>query len=575
MGGVPLLLMAAVIGITYGWQPNEDGGVDYIIQVPPDQVESVSAKGTINSVIPEHLCGRVTRVIVRVGNHPLPASSKAESHQQRSRSATLTSAQRAPRSLTKRPSNRIAAFKPDPDGQGLGLPATLSGSAGGPPAPALPPNMGGLNDAMTELSTGLAQRARNEIDRAESSAAATVQRGAEAMQRELAERTGQVSSADNLPGQGNSQTATNANDLRPKLPPFTGQTDSGLARVRTGGPTTDEANRRDNRWFEMNANGSRGPSTDPISKTGWPTTTAAESAVQAPATGQQQQPLGSTSTFAHIPKGLDLPASRQQGTNTASTAMTQYERAQYLEQLRQQQQRTDLSGNNGQLTYPTARTTSSLGNERSAVLGNPAARQDLATTRTGMQQPTVDPRLTAEEVARLPFGAYSRDRYGNPIDRDGRILDQYGRVVSQQRAYELTQGRSEIPSESDRSRLSYPSHASSASQVGYQDQLPETARDHVAQQPNYASNPTTRPETAGAISSASDQARSRLGDARVPLQPASPSSNRQTVAAQPIFNVLLLLSIIANFYLIHNLTNLRVRFRDLVATKRAASEISS
>ena len=36
MGGVPVLLMIALTGITYGWQPDKSGGVAYIIQIPPD-----------------------------------------------------------------------------------------------------------------------------------------------------------------------------------------------------------------------------------------------------------------------------------------------------------------------------------------------------------------------------------------------------------------------------------------------------------------------------------------------------------------------------------------------------------
>jgi hypothetical protein len=54
------------------------------------------------------------------------------------------------------------------------------------------------------------------------------------------------------------------------------------------------------------------------------------------------------------------------------------------------------------------------------------------------------------------------------------------------------------------------------------------------------------------------------------------SDSRQTVTAQPLFNGLLLISIVANIYLIFWLKNLRHQFRDLVAAKRlAGSGVSS
>ena len=50
-----------------------------------------------------------------------------------------------------------------------------------------------------------------------------------------------------------------------------------------------------------------------------------------------------------------------------------------------------------------------------------------------------------------------------------------------------------------------------------------------------------------------------------------PETARKHVAAQPLFNGLLLLSFVANIYLIFWLKNLRVRFRDMVAVKRVAN----
>jgi hypothetical protein len=52
---------------------------------------------------------------------------------------------------------------------------------------------------------------------------------------------------------------------------------------------------------------------------------------------------------------------------------------------------------------------------------------------------------------------------------------------------------------------------------------------------------------------------------------STPRSEPKQVAAQPLFNGLLLLSFVANIYLMFWLKNLRLQFRDLVAAKRMAN----
>ncbi len=77
MGGVPVLLMIAAMGITYGWQPDDSGGVEYIIQIPPDQLHEIERVGEISSVIDPAVRGHVSRVIIQVGNGPLPRRTSA------------------------------------------------------------------------------------------------------------------------------------------------------------------------------------------------------------------------------------------------------------------------------------------------------------------------------------------------------------------------------------------------------------------------------------------------------------------------------------------------------------------
>ena len=77
MGGVPAILLVIAAGITYGWQPDREGGVEYIIQVAPDQIERLEKVGEISSVIDPAVRGHVSRVIIRVGNEPVPRATPA------------------------------------------------------------------------------------------------------------------------------------------------------------------------------------------------------------------------------------------------------------------------------------------------------------------------------------------------------------------------------------------------------------------------------------------------------------------------------------------------------------------
>ena len=55
----------------YGWQKTTDGGVEYIVQIEPELVDSLRRGEEIVSVIPPNL-GKVTRLRIRVGSGPVP-----------------------------------------------------------------------------------------------------------------------------------------------------------------------------------------------------------------------------------------------------------------------------------------------------------------------------------------------------------------------------------------------------------------------------------------------------------------------------------------------------------------------
>lgn len=70
--GPMLLLAAASIGVDFGWQPIAGGGVEYIIQIEPELLESLaSGRADIVSEIPTFLRG-VRSYRITVGTGPLP-----------------------------------------------------------------------------------------------------------------------------------------------------------------------------------------------------------------------------------------------------------------------------------------------------------------------------------------------------------------------------------------------------------------------------------------------------------------------------------------------------------------------
>jgi hypothetical protein len=73
MNGAAWLLALATLGVDYGWRLDEQGQIEYIIQVSPDQWESLrdSPEG-ISSAIPPEVVRQVKRFRIVVGNGPLP-----------------------------------------------------------------------------------------------------------------------------------------------------------------------------------------------------------------------------------------------------------------------------------------------------------------------------------------------------------------------------------------------------------------------------------------------------------------------------------------------------------------------
>ena len=86
MGAVPVLIMLAAVGVDYGWQPDgttssRGDNVQYIIQIPPHQLDQVRSVGEITSTIDPSIQGRVSQIVVQIGTGPLPRDAgRALSH---------------------------------------------------------------------------------------------------------------------------------------------------------------------------------------------------------------------------------------------------------------------------------------------------------------------------------------------------------------------------------------------------------------------------------------------------------------------------------------------------------------
>ena len=70
MHGITLLLIA-IIGVDVGWKPVENGELEYIIQIAPEQLRSFKA-GDVIEVGVRPMLRPVRRYRIIVGTDPLP-----------------------------------------------------------------------------------------------------------------------------------------------------------------------------------------------------------------------------------------------------------------------------------------------------------------------------------------------------------------------------------------------------------------------------------------------------------------------------------------------------------------------
>ena len=82
-----------------------------------------------------------------------------------------------------------------------------------------------------------------------------------------------------------------------------------------------------------------------------------------------------------------------------------------------------------------------LGDQRFASRDGIGSVGNWPSSKTTSNRPDVDPRLSQKDIDGLPPGAWSYDKYGNPIDKERYVLDRFGERVDEETQWELTFGR--------------------------------------------------------------------------------------------------------------------------------------
>ncbi|MEO9596165.1 mu-protocadherin [Rhodopirellula bahusiensis] len=675
MGGAVTLLLVATMGITFGWTPDGADGVKYIIQVPPDQLDQLERVGEITSTISPEVRGRVSEIVIRVGNGPVPREvparwmtnashpsgvSQVVSDEDALRGLPIAADDRRPIPIPMSSNSTQPGVIPGnvnspsitrlmkPQSGGMSMPGGFEA-----PAPTGGPSTSGFN-MPPSLATGPAGPAPSTAAPNTGSLNDSLRAGAEAF-GEATRRTLGLGTPNTASTNPNMATRDPSMTVAP--PPFTGPANSGAMdrSARAGGPSTDPAastgtNARpwpndDDNWYALGNRPAQRPSTAPVNNS------TADS--MASTTGAPPRP------------GTD-PANRNNPNTGFSTGN--------FNQM--------PSGLNGQSSYgqTNADTVANSSSRRDTPYSNPATGRDNTINRNEYA-----PGLTAAQAARLPDNGYDFDDAGVPIDRAGYRLNVYGERIDQNgrplndSSYADTRpgantGVASTPQASDSNPFpgrtsatnqptrGYPDstyasqQGNSPTQPAYPDnrntasgapanpqapngqaypnpnsqQSPPTMPNTYAAQPtsgypnpnqpaapylqvpNYntnppyaATNPAINPATGypytnanypntGPTYLASNNAPTGappIGGSNAGAPPRNQGSSssdnldattgppmdngsrpdREKVATQTLFNALLLVSFVANLYLMYWLNVLRLKYQEMVAAKRAAA----
>lgn len=612
MGMFPLLLIA-MTGITFGWQPDGADGVEYTIQVSPTELDDIRRIGEITSTIDPQVAGHVSRIKIVVGTETLPkqtpkhlAGTPVSNHSDSYWSEIDNTAVPIPEIDSRGQaiplaangnaiSRRTRVMKPDPQtgttNNGFAMPPSLQDPANqfssgiqtqinragrainrstatslNAPTPASsnpnaapgfssvqnsnqPPSQGpGLN-----MRAGASPALQNAVSNATGNnrmvAPATQTNSNVAGSNRTAPTA--VSSPPPAPNLAGSSGSTNNAGQTPTPPPFTSSQGSNtMAATRHGGPSTEPTSQRDNTWNHVGqaapkpqqANTNIQGMSDTLSRSvsGQPSTTSRPG-----------------DTFGKWPSGMTLSqtnqSGRSKGTGTGNLGSANISRTGNLNTNAGSQRNANSLG------QPRPAPTSDRFSSNSEFSGRINGQSPFANPAQQRSINSPDPRLSPSQIA---AGAWSFDSMNRPIDRHGRLVHPTGNMASHP----------------------FPPSGIDANRFGRNNLPPNQAYSGAPIDSRYTYDPRSgmRPSAAeihrtaaidtpgGSIEreSSVSLAKNRKSTENSSSDQTPAKSPPEPIAAQRLFNGLLLMSVVANVYLMFWLKNLRLRFRDLVAAKK-------
>ncbi len=586
MGAVPVLLVLAAVGVDYGWKPDgttsmRGDNVEYIVQISPEQLRQTSSFGEITSTIDPSIQGRVSRIVVRVGTGELPRDAGRATPEKEFRTAKadrsadndvlpipeITDSLAVKSAASSRDGMQTneateSLMKPDPQGSGFQLPDSLR------------------NGGQTALD--------------------------------------QVrSSVNDAAGQFESQPrATNAS-----------QPNAFGASAATASPaaTANSTSRPDDRWADLtrgNASASAaGPSTDPVDSatksSTWPrfvgplqpsdprsitnsnTATTNNSLVATPgsrpatdASDPNWSGYGTTQNFGATPAGINLRndfATASQPNTSSQTALTQ--------------PNTSLLTDPRYTSAGTTPTTAQAGTQvYYDELGRPVDSESRPIDPSTVKYSYRGTQLVDPQGLRVDRYGNLVDAAGNRIGRDGSRLDTYGNPAFANTAANPSASSSTIGGDPYGTSIGYDPSKYPASnnpamltaaqileqrrleaqrldeqnRIAYQQRLDEQrlydAQNQRIAQRNAAGSTAlvNYDEEAGSPSDVRYAGTTRSATTEQERNAAASTIRPKSVAAQPFFNFVLLISLVGNAYLIFETNNLRRKFRNMISSMRTS-----
>ncbi|MEM9643679.1 MAG: hypothetical protein AAF989_01700 [Planctomycetota bacterium] len=421
MGGAPVLLLIAAVGIDFGWTPDQKDGVEYIVQISPGKVQEVQRLGEITSTIPAEIQGHLSKVVIRIGQGPLPRET--------------------PRYLSRKTSSGTEASVGAADRTPVPIPSLSSGtpSYDSERSSQRKSPSGWKRDGASEAVDGVGERASS--DRIASRVVGVERRLKPGLSTGL---VGQFAIPD-LQGSGtNNRAAASTGTGAPRaiVPPPS----PGMQGTRAGIPST--ASRQSN-WYR-DGNPAERPST-----AGFSSAAASRAPVARSASSQSpdvtndlrystpdsninsngfssggSQPRGSAASFGAVPENLNIRAATARNSRAAQDPYTHSYNGQPVGPERPSAASRFAGGNRDVgssigLRAATGLQGSSAGSAQ-RQLDFPIAALTWDQLSNDLVEPLVDRgwNRSAYEDYRLRGGTMFR---GVPVDRNGFVLDPQGR----------------------------------------------------------------------------------------------------------------------------------------------------